>query len=95
MLAGLFLPVCVAYTIHYLLRYSVVLYDLEREMGHIIESLLVAAALAAVVFFFGTFYDSAYPTLTDGKNKKPAIIGWTIGTFVVVILIGLFGGKSA
>ena len=64
-------------------------------MGHIIESLLVAAALAAVVYFFGTFYDSAYPSLTDGKNKKPAIIGWTIGTFVVVILIGLFGGKSA
>ena len=64
-------------------------------MSHIIESLLVAGALSAVVYFFGTFYDSAYPTLTDGKSKKPVIIGWTLATFVVVMLVGLFGTGSA
>ena len=64
-------------------------------MSHIIESILVAGALSAVVYFFGTFYDTAYPTLTDGKSKKPAIIGWTIATFVVVMLVGLFGTDSA
>lgn len=64
-------------------------------MSHIIQLILVAGALSAVVYFFGTFYDSAYPTLTDGKNKKPAIIGWTIATFVGVMLIGLFGTGSA
>lgn len=64
-------------------------------MSHIIESLLVAGALSAVVYFFGTFYDSAYPTLSDGKSKKPVIIAWTIGTFVAVMLVGLFGTGSA
>ena len=63
-------------------------------MGHIVESLLVAAALAAVVYFFGSFYEIAYPSLTDKKDKKPAIIGWTIVAFVVMFLIGYFGDIS-
>jgi hypothetical protein len=62
-------------------------------MSHIIEALLVAGTLSAVVYFFGTFYDSAYPTLKDGKSKKPAIVGWTIATFVFVMLVALFGAE--
>ena len=62
-------------------------------MSHIIEALLVAGTLSAVVYFFGTFYDSAYPALKDGKSKKPAIVGWTIATFVFVMLVALFGAE--
>ena len=60
-------------------------------MSHIIEALLVAETLSAVVYFFVTFYDSAYQTLKDGKTKNPELIGWTIATFVFVMLVALFG----